>query len=163
MVEPKKDPDVHRYFAAMQSMVGSIEKRPSVVFRDASAHGGRIIATTKSSLALQHAIDDADPAVVMASLTRCRGAAFSHGTFAWWIAYLTAGPVVFDAGMLDYARHGQCYSAKLGVSSDPCGPTSPRGYVASHLPPWWQPVGVGEEERLTEVPCRAELRGYAGA
>ena len=109
------------------------------------------------------AIDDADPAVVMASLTRCRGAAFSHGTFAWWIAYLTAGPVVFDAGMLDYARHGQCYSAKLGVSSDPCGPTSPRGYVASHLPPWWQPVGVGEEERLTEVPCRAELRGYAGA
>ena len=43
------------------------------------------------------AIDHQDPTVVLTALARCDAATFSFGTFSWWAAFLSNGPVLYDA------------------------------------------------------------------
>jgi len=98
----------------------------------AAAPGGS--ARVRVSVA---AIDHTRPEVAMAALAGCAAASFSHGTFSWWTAYLTAGPVYYDRGMLDPRRHRAC--RKMLGADGGCGEDA-RAYVASHLPPEWVAV-----------------------
>ena len=80
------------------------------------------------------AIDHKKPEVAMAALAGCAAASFSHGTFSWWTAYLTAGPVYYDRGLLDPLRHRAC--RKMLGADGGCGEDA-RAYVAAHVPPEW--------------------------
>ena len=51
------------------------------------------------------AIDHQRPEVAMAALSGCAAASWSHGTFSWWTAYLTQGPVYYDRGVFDPHHH----------------------------------------------------------
>lgn len=116
------------------------------------------------------AIDHEHPAVALAALSQCRGALFSHGTFSWWIAYLTAGPVFFDDGLLNFAEHHKCYREQMRISSASCGEHSAPSYVASHLMPSWQPaqhqLAGGQSSRSCDqntkelMRCRTKLRSF---
>ena len=67
-------------------------------------------------------------------LAGCAAASFSHGTFSWWTAYLTAGTVYYDRGLLDPHRHRAC--RKMLGADGGCGEDA-RAYVAAHVPSEW--------------------------
>ena len=82
---------------------------------------------------------------LVAALSRCQGALFSHGTFSWWIAYLSGGAtVLFDSSLLNFSRHRSCYLQKMRLVEDPCSRDSARAMVAGHLPRHWRAVQVGK-------------------
>ena len=64
----------------------------SYQFRDAAA----IAAVLGEGV---RALDDREPAVVMAALAMADAATFSWGSFSWWVARLTTGPVLYTQGL----------------------------------------------------------------
>ena len=65
------------------------------------------------------ALDDLDGSVVMATLARANASTFSFGTFSWWTAFLTGGPVLYDASLRDTTSLEVSGCAELTTASPP--------------------------------------------
>ena len=100
----------------------------SYQFRDAAA----IAAVLGEGV---RALDDREPAVVMAALARADAATFSWGSFSWWVARLTGGPVLYDRGLRNDTL----------LEASGCGALVYKGvadgrFADAHLPRAWRPV-----------------------
>ena len=82
------------------------------------------------------AVDDADPAVVLAALAKADASTFSWGTFSWWAAYLAAGPVLYDARLRDPA--GLAATGCAGLVGARHANLS--RFADEHLPASWIPL-----------------------
>ena len=81
------------------------------------------------------AIDHERPEVAMATHASCSGASWSHGSFSWWVAYLTDGFVYYDAGLRQRGRHPLCAQA-FGFAGEGCSDDA-RAYVKATVLPTW--------------------------
>ena len=104
------------------------------------------------------AIDDASPEVVMAALSKAdarrrrssprrarraacaQAATFSWGTFSFWTAYLTGGPVFYDAGLRDasWLAATGCDALVRTRKED-----NVSAFADEHLPAAWRPLAYG--------------------
>ena len=85
------------------------------------------------------AIDHQDPTVVLTALARCDAATFSFGTFSWWAAFLSNGPVLYDARLRDAGALGNTSCASVlrrGLAFDQL-----ERFASEHIPRAWTPVG----------------------
>jgi len=80
------------------------------------------------------AVDDPqNPQATLAALARCDAATFSHGTYSWWVAFLTGGRVLYDPG--------PWLSSACKVSQK--GTKDPRVSLREHVPRAWVPLPSG--------------------
>ena len=78
------------------------------------------------------AVDERDGVVVLAALARCDAATFSHGTFSWFVAFLTGGPVYYDPR--PWVSRGCAPLAKKYHLNDA------RVSLRQHVPSAWLPL-----------------------
>jgi len=84
------------------------------------------------------AIDDPQHAeATLAALARCDAATFSHGTYSWWVGFLTGGRVLYDPG--PWLSSG-CTLSRLGTKD-------PRASLREHVPKAWVPLPVTSSAR----------------
>ena len=91
------------------------------------------------------ALDDEDPRVVMATLSRANASTFSFGTFSWWLSFFTSasGPVFYMAALSNVTLMRQSRCAEilaLGKNHPDLTDAWIQQFVPSHLPSMW--VGV---------------------
>lgn len=92
---------------------------------------GQRLAGTGDTRATLVAVDDPqNPQATLAALARCDAATFSHGTYSWWVAFLTGGRVLYDPG--------PWLSARCSVSRK--GTKDPRVSLREHVPRAWVPL-----------------------
>ena len=85
-------------------------------------HHGAGVAKQNRTLHL-----DLEPVETMAVLAQCDGSIMSFGTYGWWGAWLSNGPVT--------------YSNHLNEGNDPkCGVAYKSGGVRDLYPPEWVPI-----------------------
>ena len=86
------------------------------------------------------ALDDREPAVVMAALTHADAATFSWGSFSWWVARLTRGSVLYDRGLRNSTWLEASGCGALVFGGGGAGPADARRFADEHLPRDWRPV-----------------------
>ena len=105
----------------------------SYQFRDAAAIASVLGADVR-------ALDDREPAVVMAALTHADAATFSWGSFSWWVARLTRGSVLYDRGLRNSTWLETSGCGALVFGGGGAGPADARRFADEHLPRDWRPV-----------------------
>jgi len=84
-------------------------------------------------------LDDEDPAVVLAALSNADAATFSWGSFSWWVAYFTGGPVLYDGFLRNASALDATGCADL-LRAAPRDDVS--RFADEHLPASWGAVAA---------------------
>ncbi|KAJ1454263.1 hypothetical protein M885DRAFT_522090 [Pelagophyceae sp. CCMP2097] len=78
----------------------------------------------------------------MAALSTADGATFSFGSFSWWIAFLSNGPVLYDAKLADAKklRETSCDFWLSRANHGAAEAVNISNFAAAHFPTAWRPI-----------------------